>query len=284
MVRKKKSLQEEKQEAIQDQRQAKQLAEFHHLIEQIESKKDIYYRPDLAFLRQFVDFIEDHRQEYPRSVAVQSEASSSTRATTVSTIFPTRGFVQSLANHTLDNNGPRPIVQVLDAETSYKDGAPGHERIKRTVASVIDGDGNRLCVHFATQITEAARSLTSGTLIRMDLFTATHYRVNDTSPLMPVVLVLRYTTVGSSPLVVSRTEISTPETVPFVPETDENEPPPVPSSDPSDDDGDIDPIPNRDAVCSWTHRLCSMYGLESRVCVCVSDPVSSFDLEVLAEN
>jgi len=283
MAPKNKSLQEDKEETIRDQRQAKQIAEFKNLIKQTMKKKDIYYRDDLTFLRDFVDYIEDHQVEYPRTLAVQSGAPGSAYATHTTPMLVTKGYVQSLASHSFSNDGMRPIAQVLDIETSYKDGAPGHERVKKTVASIIDGDGKRLCCHFATQITEAARSLTSGAFVRLDLFSATNHRVNPTSPLMPVILVLRYTALGHSDLIVSRSEITTPETEPFSSATDENDPPPVSSPDTSESE-DIEAIPNRKAVCTWDHRLCSVYGIEAKVCVCVTNPVDRYDLEVLAEN
>ena len=57
-------------------------------------------------------------------------------------IQPTMGFVQSLASKRFKNEGVAPVMKVFAVETSYKDGAPGHERVKKTSLSMIDLDGN----------------------------------------------------------------------------------------------------------------------------------------------
>ena len=120
------------------------------------------------------------------------------------------GFVQSLASKTFKNEGVTPIMQVFAIKTSYKDGAPGHERVKKTSLSMIDGDGNRICARLATHLTEAGRSLEQGSLLRLDLFNEVYYRVNSNTALMPAILILRYTLLGCSELIVKPGQILTP--------------------------------------------------------------------------
>lgn len=273
-----------KQEEKANQQFEKQVAEFVNLLHYLQEKPSLYCRKELEFLREFVDYAEDHRDQFPRRRSIVSVDSSTPVPPNPTPVLPTKGFVLSLANHTFENDSTsRPIVQILDIETSYKDGPPGHERVKKTVSSIIDGDGNRMCCHFAVHLTEVSRSLSSGSLIRLNVFSDSCYKETDASPLMPVILVLWYEALGSTDLVVGRNDIETPESEPFQTPSDENEPQSVTTPVPTDDEN-IEPIPDRGLVCTAKDHYCSHFNVYKKVCVCETDPLVNFDLKVIAEN
>jgi len=91
--------QDEKAERLSNQEKARQLAKFEHLTKSVLSHHNIYNRPDLGFLREFVDYVEDHRDVYPRTKSLEAPASL-VPVSSSSPIALTSGLVQSLASHT----------------------------------------------------------------------------------------------------------------------------------------------------------------------------------------
>ena len=119
-----------------------------------------------------------------------------------------------------------------------------------------------LCV-FAVHLTEASRLLTEGSLVRLNYFSTSNYRVNDTSPRLPWILVLNFATLGKSELVVDKVRrIKTPETKPLGQskanddDDDDNATPSGAVQQPLDTKK-FEPIPDLDLVCSPTNRECA---------------------------
>jgi len=279
------SKQEEKAKSIQQDVRAQQLAEFHNLIAQIQKDHGIFYRHEFDFLRTWVDYVEDHRDEYPRTRSLEKvDFAAEARVT----IPCTNGFVESLASQTFKNDGScSPVVQVFKIETCFRDGAIGHERVKMTNASIIDGDGNALLCVFAVHLMEASRLLTEGSLVRLKYFSTSNYRVNNASPRLPWILVLNFTHLGKSELIVDKARIQTPETKPL------GQLQAAPDDDVDDngttvqqplDTEKFEPIPDLDLVCSPTHRECAMHDIGQVVCICKAIPLRALDLEVISES
>ena len=88
----------------------------------------------------------------------------------------TSGFVKALYDQTWVSDREVPIVQILTAETVFKEGWDDHDqRVKRTTLSVADFDQQRVVVKVATQLNHMGPHLTKGVLLEVTEFTTVYH-------------------------------------------------------------------------------------------------------------
>ena len=87
-------------------------------------------------------------------------------------ITPTVGCIAALAAGESTNElTATPVLLVLNRETGYRDvmqhpSAKSHQKVKLTHLTLMDGDNNQLHARMATHLTDKARQLEEGDVIR----------------------------------------------------------------------------------------------------------------------
>ena len=139
--------------------------------------------------------------------SVRSESSSDSEDEEQDVSTPTKGYIKAVADGEDTEEMSPPVLLVLSRQTGYRDvmcqdhePRNDHQKVKLTHLVLVDGDNNQIHARLATHIADAGRKLGEGDVIRLDRFTELTYRVNETSPHMPALFILRFTRVGRRPV------------------------------------------------------------------------------------
>lgn len=189
----------------------------------------------------------------------------------------TRGFVKSITEKSwsYDNGVECPVVQVLYTDRGrFNSYNTGYDKVKIVSLTVVDQDGHGLLARVATHLTKTAVHLLEGHVLRLRIFNDLLMSPNKNSPPTAVIVIVQMDIIGSGPLIMQQAETHTPTLDDVTPTMDcdagdepaanvqdEFEPPPVPTS-----------------PCASGSRLCSVYGLNFRRCICDKIPIADQDL------
>ena len=113
----------------------------------------------------------------------------------------TKGYVKAIANTTNKNEAcNNPILSVLVIKTFHKTDdsnfASTPQSLKFTDLKLVDGDGQKIHARLNRNLVDVGRSLERGDMIRLDVFTPLRYRINESSPHMPMLFVHQLSRVG----------------------------------------------------------------------------------------
>lgn len=285
------SVQEMKEQALLCRKKEELHAHFEHLLKQLVDSPDKYKRGEFRYIREFVTFIEGHRDDFPHVMGDKLYDTKVPADNNWTNPTPSIGYIQALAQRRENTSDafPTPIVQVVHRETKFrpqgfvdslfKNGRETNTQapMQFTHLSLRDGDNNTMLGRMACHNTQEARKLKPGDIIKLTLFTELTYRIGDSAP-MPGVVIINYSRVGyaslpvdiNNPLVcagsdLDRTSLSTAKE-----HTVENE-----------------SIIQKDITnpeCTFKNRLCSKHGVSLICCICESNPVAELDLQTVKED
>ena len=195
----------------------------------------------------------------------------------------TEGYIEAVANaEDTSQLASEPILHVLSRETGFRDvleqesePKAGHQKVKLTHLTLVDGDNNQIHARLATHIADAGRGLGEGDVIRLNMFTELTYRINDESPRMPTLFILRYTRVGRMPVPVQSElhhMLQYTHTLSALQHGTKSR-------------YFIDPLTQDPPECTYKNRLCRKYGVNFiGCCICEAIPVAGRDLSIIAED
>jgi hypothetical protein len=285
------SAQEMKEQALLCRKKEELHAHFEHLLKQLVDSPDKYKRGEFRYIREFVTFIEGHRNEFPHVMGdklydAKVPADNNCNSPTLSI-----GYIQALAERREGTSDayPTPILQVVHRETkfrpqgfvdsSFKNGRESNTQapMQFTHLSLRDGDNNTMLGRMACHNTQEARKLKPGDIVKLSLFTELTYRIGDSDP-MPGVVIINYSRVGyaslpvdiNNPLVCAGSDLIGTTLSTAAEHTVENE---------NNIQNDI-----TNTECTFKNRLCSKHGVSLICCICESNPVSELDLQTVKED
>jgi hypothetical protein len=148
------------------------------------------------------------------------------------------------------------------------------DKVKIVCLTVVDRDGNRLLARVAPHLTDTAVHLRKGHLLRLRLFNDLLMDYNGKSPPTAVIVIVQMDVIGSGPLVTDESNMQTPMLDSMPAESGVA----TTAAPPSHLDDQFEPPPIPERPCTYNDRLCSMYGLNFRRCVCEKIPVRDQDL------
>ncbi len=190
----------------------------------------------------------------------------------------TKEYVKAIANTTNENEScNNPILSVLVIKTFHKTDesnfASTPQSLKFTDLKLVDGDGQKIHARLNRNLVDVGRSLERGDMIRLDVFTPLHYRINESSPRMPMLFVHQLSRVGKCHLEDSEVKMEMLACNHQVQTLQE----PVTE----DDYYVVDPRIHNKPCCTSDHRLCALNGLRFIACVCDAFPVDNLNLETI---
>ena len=269
------ALKHEKQLKDEEEKLHQDFAQF---LSALEQHPDWLQHPRLQYLREFISIVD----RFPRIYVNGDDTVRMPLPPEDRELEPTRGYVKSVANLSNDESETEdhPILSVLAVNSFHrKDEStiPDQtQNVKFTEVKLVDGDGQKIHARLNRNLVEVGHVLKRGDKIRLDCFTPIRYRINASSPRMPMLFIHNLSRVGSEPLedediepkMMACTSMLTPRE-------------PLDEFECLEDYYIIDPRVHPKPKCTNEERCCAMYGLRFITCVCDAIPVSSLDLETI---
>ncbi|KAL3777304.1 hypothetical protein HJC23_008906 [Cyclotella cryptica] len=275
------SKQEAKEKAIMLKMKKEVHMQFEHLLKTVMQKPEIFKRPEMQYLREFVAAVENNRDVFPRVMGdmLYNEYIQSTRDCSDNDINLTAGYIDALSRgqDTSSAYFNKLILQVVARDTFQQ-----HARINRgdndvdgytqiTQLQLCDGDGNTMLGRMATHLAAEARKLKEGDIIKLVLFTELTHKLGTSLP-KPAVFILEYSHVGYAKVA---SDIHLPLCCNFSNQPNKS----YPTANTAQK-----VVSESDAECRHGKRLCSVYGISMLNCVTKTNPVSRLDLATVRED
>lgn len=283
LQRKRKS-QDEKAVEIQARAQHQLHVEFEGLLKTIVTRVSLWADDSLRYLRNFCNTIASNRDKFP---SLMGDEEMPVRAgddeDEGDTVALTEGYIAALAaGKDTSEEMPSPILAVLSRQTGFHDvlrqeneSSKTHQKVKLTHLTLVDGDNNTIHARMATHIADAGRALGEGDVIRLDLFTTLTYHVNDESPVMPAIFIIKFSHLRHIPLPLQK---DIKDMLPYAPSLPKQQK--KTSAYPI-----IDPLTQEPPQCTYENRLCRKYGVNFiGRCICDEIPVKERNLDTIAED
>jgi len=254
-----------------------------------EDSQQIWERKECKLIRERIEMIKCQPIKYhllsgdqcPEFCDANMSASSHSTSLTL-----TNKFIQSIAN--FQDVEDRPVLQIvsikMDFEQSTKD--KKSNSVHFTHARVCDGSQDVMVARFAMNLAHDGNRLDEGDVIRLSTFTPLQYRSgNSESQKSPAVIVHSFSKIGYASL---PPKLNNPIHCVKLTEEEINE----------YNQHEIQSLQNgpstEKSICGKKERLtevdccagnryCSVYGVNTIVCVCESDPVDKLDLKVVRQ-
>jgi hypothetical protein len=198
---------------------------------------------------------------------------------------PTEGYVRSLADLNNENETvANPILLVLAVSSYYRKEVSmipdKPQNIKFTELSLVDGDGEKIHARLNRNLVEiGCCMLKKGDKVRLDVFTPIRFRVNESSPRMPMLFIHELSRVGSESIFDSDVKPNFMSCYQGITPSE-----PFDSFELEEDYLIIDPRKHEKPECTNERRCCAMYGIRFLTCVCDAIPVSKLDLEAIKSD
>ena len=252
--------------------------DFQQFLTFIENNPECYTAPRLQYLRDFVSLAERFPQTYVNGDDTMKMPPSMEGMMST----PTKGYVRSLAD--LDNETEtiaNPILLVLAVHSYYKKEVSTipdkPQNIKFTELSLVDGDGEKIHARLNRNLVEiGCCMLKKGDKMRLDLFTPIRFRVNASSPRMPMLFIHKLSRVGSESILDSNIKSRFMSC-----QRDITPSEPLDSFESEEDYFIINPREHDKPECTNEKRRCALYGIRFLTCVCDAIPVSKLDLDTI---
>ena len=253
--------------------------EFQGLLNTVLTRPSLWVDESLRCLRNFCCAAHGNVQKFPSlmgdSVRAVYEAEP--------IITPTTGYIAAVASGSDTSDiTSQPVLSVLSRQTGFQttlkhNSATSHQSVKITHLTLVDGDRNSIHARLATHLADKGRDLEEGDLIRLEMFTELSYRVNDESPRMPAIFVIKYTKVGHAPMPLQK-DIKGMIQYTYNPSESA-------SSGEAKSHSIPDPLSEPPPSCTFDNRLCRLHGVNFiGRCICEEIPVKDRDLSIIAED
>ena len=271
--------------------------EFENLLKTITIQPQKWKKEELRYLRNVVLSVAAHPVNFPivmgdEEISVHSQSDEGDNQDNndgdnagSAIITSTLGCIAAVAaGEDTSELASNPILSVLSRETGFRtvlqqdnDPLKEHQKVKLTHLTLVDGDKNQIHCRLATHLADTGRALSEGDMIKLDLFTELSYRVNQASPLMPAIFLIKYTRVRREPVPRDiKDMIPYTYNPPQLNLHDDQRKSPYPI---------IDPITQPTPKCTYDNRLCRKFGINFiGRCICEEILVADRDLDIIAED
>lgn len=280
--------QDEKRKKLKRQDTFARLHNVETFLNSLISDPSRYHLPELGFVRDFVNHVNAHRIEFMPSSEHDGIAVANNSRNTKCNVSLTKGFCRGILDSTWDC-GQRANLQVVSYKTEYVN--PNVESFlynqneKIASLTLADGDGNGLLAKISTHLTDYVCQLKAGMVVNIDLYTPITFRCGESSngPIHPAVLLLRFDILGIMDMSVQKETVSmitrdAPVSRPLL----DNERKSVGNDTQHSDSNE--PVPHPEELCTEQKRLCSVYGVNYRICICKATPPRSISLDAISMN
>ena len=263
-----------------------QCAHVLHLLTADPQKKDFWERKEFKLIRQEIAVIQSQPELYVPVcgdiLPDHSVASGGEDETAHKTPALTQGYIKAIASFKEWNEDDElPILQVSSApdmsmEQSSRKSKSSH--IHMTHLRLCDGSNDEMVGRLSMHLAHDGKKLSKGDIIQATSFTPLTYTPSEAKKQYksPAIVIHQYRRVGYAPVA----KVNNPLHCTTIPRELKE----LSEINSLQFAGSVDEYEKLEEVeCTAETRYCSLYGVNTVVCVCETDPVDKVDLEVVRE-
>ena len=246
------------------------------MLRDMRQKPSLYLHPLFQPIREFCEYRDNHRGDFSGLIGETLPLQPVNPGEVVRAL--TRGYIQAIAEYDDTTKYSNPILQVVSKPDTKFRKVPfkkvfnkEQQPVKVTHLRLLDGDNNQMLGRCAINVTDDAKKLKAGDIIRLELYTELTHTLNEAkgAPPKPVVYIIKFSLVGRNSI---------------PPATSINDPLECEASSMlNKSNGKSIHLDNIEQVkCDGC--CCLLYGIRMLVCVCNTNPIDKINLETLKDE